>query len=71
MGQGLKLWGKQDTICPTCNSSATHTYATVEDDVMSESYCIRYFERLCAVCDYWSGWIWVNNGEIKIPIGIK
>ena len=44
------------------------TYEMLEDYEMSDSYMIRYFERLCSVCLYWSGWVWINNGRIKAEI---
>ena len=66
MGQRLKVWGKQNTKCIRCKKPSVKTFETAYDDSVSTSYCIRYFERLCAVCSYWAAWILVDNGRIKI-----
>ena len=63
-----KVWGKQDTKCKKCKSPATKTFETAYDDNVDGWYCVRYFERLCAVCMYWSAWIWLNNGQEKVTI---
>jgi uncharacterized protein with PIN domain len=64
----MNKWGRQNTKCPKCKNPATQTFETNYDERVSEAYCIRYFERLCAVCLYWSGWIWINNGRTKVTI---
>ncbi len=63
-----KAWGKQDTKCKKCKSPATKTFETAYDNNVDGWYCVRYFERLCAVCMYWSAWIWLNNGQEKVTI---
>jgi hypothetical protein len=68
MSTKMKQWGKQYIKCPSCKTPSTMTFETAYDDLVSDSYCVRYFERLCANCLYWSGWIWVNNGKVKLPI---
>lgn len=64
----MNKWGRQNTKCLKCHNPATQTFETAYDDNVDGSYCIRYFERLCAVCLYWSGWILINNGETKVTI---
>jgi hypothetical protein len=64
----FKPWGKQDTICKKCKHPSTQTFETQYDDMIDGYYCIRYFERLCASCLYWSAWIWLNNGREKVTI---
>jgi hypothetical protein len=61
-------WGKQNTICKKCKKPSTQTWETSYDDFVDGRYCIRYFERLCAVCLYWSAWIWLDNGREKVTI---
>jgi hypothetical protein len=68
MGERLKAWGKQDIKCLRCKNPAVKTYEILEDYEMSNSYMIRYFERLCSVCLYWSAWVLINNGKIKAEI---
>jgi hypothetical protein len=63
-----KKWGQQNTICKSCKNKSTQTFETAYDDFIDGSYCIRYFERLCASCLYWSGWIWLDNGQQKLTI---
>ena len=64
----MKQWGRQNIKCTKCKSPAVQTFETNSDYEISETYCVRYFERLCAVCFYWSGWIWLNNGKDKVTI---
>ena len=64
----MDKWGKQNVKCPDCKKPQLMTYETAYDYQVSNSYCVRYFERLCANCLYWCGWIWVDNGKIKLPI---
>jgi hypothetical protein len=64
----MNKWGRQNTKCAKCKSPAVQTFETNFDYEVSEAYCVRYFERLCAVCLYWSGWIWLNNGRDKVTI---
>ena len=67
-GPNMKIWGRQNTICKRCHNPKTLTFETAYDDNIDGNYCIRYFERLCAGCLYWSGWIWLNNGQDKLSI---
>jgi hypothetical protein len=64
----IEKWGRQNTKCSQCKNPSTQTFETNYDENMEGNYCIRYFERLCSVCLYWSGWVWLNNGEIKVTI---
>ena len=59
----MTKWGKQNIICRKCKNPATLTYETARDSDFN-----RYFERLCAVCLYWSGWVWIDNGQTKVTI---
>ena len=67
----MKIWGRQDIKCLRCKNSSVKTFETAYDDNVGGNYCVRYFDRFCVKCGYWSGWIWLNNGQIKIPIEAK
>jgi len=67
----VKEWGMQGVKCKKCKEPATQTYETAYDYEMSQAYCVRYFERICSSCLYWSGWILLNNGQDKVTIDAK
>ena len=64
----VKQWGRQDIKCTKCKEATVQTFETAYDYEVSNAYCVRYFERICASCLYWSGWIWLNNGQNKVVI---
>lgn len=68
MSQEIIKWGRQNTVCRVCRNPATQTFETAYDDNIEGHYCIRYFERLCASCLYWSAWILLNNGQDRVVI---
>ena len=61
-------WGQQNTKCRRCGNKSTQTYETagLGDDYGNIE--ARFFERLCAVCLYWSAFMYLYNGEYKVII---
>ena len=65
----MKPWGLQNTKCRICGNKTTQTYETAAalDDYGNQD--ARFFERLCSVCLYWSGFVFLyNNGWQKVVI---
>ena len=64
----MKPWGQQNTKCKRCGHKSTQTFetASLPDDYGNEQ--ARFFERLCAVCLYWSAFMYLYNGEYKVTI---